>query len=169
MINRAVVNPTGDAFLPRRRILFAASIGLLLSAVARARPRKVTLDLVFFSYLDRPILDICIGKTDIGVSNAYPYTGRGTRVGMTFLTGPHTVSWRLDGPLGTPRNGELVVSRNKPALENIPKEAKYLAVHVYPDDTAEFIFTQYFPGLSPRGEAFHAEWEKRQNGGQPSR
>ncbi len=124
----------------------------------------VTLDVVLFSYLDRPIFDVLVGKRDVGIAGEYPRSGRGTMMGMQFQAGPQKVTWRLDGPEGTHRNGETVIAKNIPELKNIPATARYLAIHIYPDDTVEFIYTEHFPGLSERGEKFNAEWEKKNHG-----
>jgi hypothetical protein len=51
--------------------------------------------------------------------------------------GVQHVTWRLDGPEGTPRNGETVAAKNSPVLKDVPTGVKWLALHIYPDDTVE--------------------------------
>ena len=115
----------------------------------------VTLDVVLFSYLDRPIFEVIVGKHDVGVAGAYPYSGRGTMTGVQFSLGSQKITWRYTD------TGETIIAKNTPELKDIPPNARYLAIHIYPDNTVEFIFTEHFPGLSPRGEKFNAEWNRR--------
>ncbi|MES2017623.1 MAG: hypothetical protein V4484_14125 [Pseudomonadota bacterium] len=121
----------------------------------------ITIDVVLFSYLDRPIYDVYVGKREVGVAGPYPHNGRGTMAGVQFPKGPQSISWRLDGPEGTPGNGEKVTSKNAPVLDDVPAGARFLAIHINPDNTVDFIFTPHFPGLSPQGEKFHTAWEAR--------
>lgn len=51
-----------------------------------------------------------------------------------------------------PRNGETVTAKNIPDLKDVPENAEYLSVHIYPDDTVEFVFTEHVPHPTPRGE-----------------
>jgi hypothetical protein len=108
--------------------------------------------------LNRPIFDVFIdGKVGRG-SDAYPSTGGGMITGVSFDLGPKKVTWRLDGPEGTPRNGETVVNKNPLRLENIVQGAKYLGVHIYPDDTVELIASVSILGRTPRGIAMAQEY-----------
>ncbi|MQA36786.1 hypothetical protein [Rugamonas aquatica] len=111
---------------------------------------------VLFSYLDRPIFDVVVGNTDVGVSGVYPSTGGGTMSGARFSSGAQTVRWTLDGPRGTPRNGEVVHAQNHPELAPPSAGEHYLAVHIYPDNTVELIYSKNYPQLSPRGLQFAA-------------
>ena len=113
---------------------------------------KVVLNVVLFSYLDRPIFGVEIdGKADES-SGVYPNTGGGTTVGVEFMLGSKKVSWKLDGPEGAPRNGETVWNKNKLELKEVAPGAKYLAVHIYPDEMVELLTSAERPYFSARGE-----------------
>jgi hypothetical protein len=113
----------------------------------------VTLDVVTFNYLSRPIFDVYIGGEVGDSSMPYPETGGGTIVGVQLRLGAQKVSWRLDGKRGTPRNGETVVAKNVPLLQDVPSDAVFLGVHVYPDETVELIPTRHYPQPTARGQA----------------
>ncbi|MEO7577790.1 MAG: hypothetical protein ABIT83_09250 [Massilia sp.] len=121
----------------------------------------VTLDVVVFSYLDRPIFDVFIDGKVGESSGVYPETGGSTVAGVALDLGPKKVSWRLDGPKGTARNGDTVVAKNALSLAPPPPGSKYLGVHIYPDDTAELVASQFYPQPSKRGETEIARLEKR--------
>ena len=132
--------------------MVAMAAGILFMGARLARPRTVALSVCVYSYLDRPIFEILVdGKVD-EVSGAYPETGGGTITGVRFKLGPKRVTWRLSGPPGAPRNGETVESANQVALDDIVPGARYLAVHIYPDDTVELLTSVQRPRASPRGE-----------------
>ncbi len=106
----------------------------------------VTLDVVLFSYLDRPIFDVFInGKVGHG-SGVYPRTGGGTISGVQLPLGGQKVTWRYAD------TGETIVAKNVPELSDLSKDARYLAVYIYPDDTVELLTTPHYPRASPRGE-----------------
>jgi hypothetical protein len=149
----------------RRRAFCNGALGLFLLPAFNACEAKpmITLDVVLFSYLDRPIFDVLVGNRNIGVAGPFPHSGRGTMSGMQFTLGSQKVTWTLDGPEGMARNGEVVTAKNQPELKNIPPGARYLAVHIYPDDTVEFLFSEHFPGLSQQGEKSIAD-RKQRNG-----
>lgn len=116
---------------------FVAGLLMLWASACKARPKRVELNVVVYNYWDRPIFDVFVDGRWGGSSEEYPATGGGIIVGVMFELGPKTVSWRLDGPGGTPRNGETVVNKNPLSLSEVPKGAKYLGVHLYPDETVE--------------------------------
>lgn len=121
-----------------------------------------TFDVVLFSYLDRPIFDVRVDGFDIGVAGAYPNSGGGSMSGVSIKPGPHTVSWRLDGPAGTPGNGDTVHATHQPVLELAPSDHVHLGVHVYPDRTVEFVTSVHYPDLSVRGRSYDAAWKLQQ-------
>ena len=137
---------------PRRKILAALLVFIPMTACG-APKMSVTLDLVFFNYLDRPIFDAFVDGKGGDSARPYPATGGSTISGVTLALGPKKVSWRLDGPKGTPRNGEMVIARNTTELTGIPDDARYLAVHIYPDETVELIVTRHYPRASEKGIA----------------
>lgn len=59
---------------------------------------NVMLNVVLFSYLDRPIFDVRIDGAVGETSDAYPNTGKGVIAGVEFTLGPKKVTWKLDGP-----------------------------------------------------------------------
>lgn len=135
----------------RRRFLAASGCFLLVNA-CEAKSMKVVLNVVLFSYLDRPIFEVEIdGKADEN-SGVYPNTGGGTTVGVEFTLGPKKVSWKLDGPKGAPRTGETVRNKNKLELNEVVPGARYLAVHIYPDETVELLTSVARPYFSARGQ-----------------
>lgn len=146
--------------MPQRRALLAAACGLLLP-FAEAKTMKVALSVVLFSYLDRPIFDAFIDGKAGQSSGVYPYTGGGAITNVTLELGPKKVSWRLGGPQGMPRNGETVFNKNPLMLSSVVAGAKYLAIHIYPDDTVELITTVHFPEVSTRGQGEIARLEQQ--------
>lgn len=138
--------------LPGRRTLLAAACGLLLLPSCEAKTMKAVLNVVLFSYLDRPIFDAFIDGKAGQSSGVYPYTGGATITNVALELGPKKVSWRLGGPAGMARNGETVVNKNPLALNSVVAGAKYLAIHIYPDDTVELITSVHFPEVSARGQ-----------------
>lgn len=144
-----------------RRQVLVVSMGALLLSACDAQPIAVSLDVVLFSYLDRPIFDVYLNREDIGIAGPWPYSGRGTMTGVQVPLGLQKISWRLDGPKGTPRNGETVVARNLLSLKDVPGNASFLGVHIYADDTVELIPSEHFPGLSTRGLELDSHWKRR--------
>ena len=112
---------------------------------------NVTLDIVFFNYLDRPIFDAFVDGKGGDSSYPYPETGGSTITGVTLSTGPKKVTWRLDGPTGAARNGETVTAKNTPVLPDVSGGARYLAVHIYPDETVELVVTRHYPRATEKG------------------
>lgn len=121
----------------------------------------VTLDVVLFSYIDRPIFDAFINGKAGQSSFGLPAVGGGTIVGVQLPIGPQKVTWRLGGPEGMARNGETVTAKNIPELKDVPRNARYLAIHIYPDDTVELLTSEHYPQPSPRGETEIQKWEKK--------
>ncbi|EEF23828.1 conserved hypothetical protein, partial [Ricinus communis] len=115
-----------------------------------ATAMNVALNMVVFSYLDRPIFDIFVDGKGGDSSGPYPQTGGSTISGVTFKVGPQKVSWVLGGPPGTPHNGETVTAKNVPVLQPV-EGARYLALHIYKDSTVELITSKFYPDESPRG------------------
>ncbi|MBP1202830.1 hypothetical protein JOD97_000844 [Duganella sp. 1411] len=138
----------------KRRNLMLAACGFLLLNACEAKDMRVVLDLVVFNYLDRPIFAVNVDGIGYEVSGAYPETGKTTTTGFALKLGPKIVTWKLDGPKGAPRIGERV--HNKNALElsqnQIVPGAKFISVHIYPDDTVELITSVNFPHATARGE-----------------
>jgi hypothetical protein len=154
------------SIITRRKILGSlAGLSLLYPLVACGKgnlfmSKEITLDVVLYSYLNRPIFDVLLNDGDIGVANAYG--GGGVMTGVAIPFGHQTLTWRLGGPRGMAHNGETVVVKNSLNLtkDQIPPKAEYLGVHIYPDGTAELTFSQYIPEISPRGQKILDEVRK---------
>lgn len=132
-------------------------LGMLAPMIACGSGRKnvkneVFLNVVAHSYIDRPIIDIHFNGEDLGVSS--PFGGTGTITGVRVPFGVQKLTWRLDGPKGTPRNGETVTAKNQLIVreQDITPDTRYIGLHLYQDETAEITFAQYIPELSARGE-----------------
>lgn len=145
----------------RRRALCGAVLTIVFISACDGATMTATYDVVIFTYLTRPIFDVYVGKTELGAAGEYPYNGRATTMGVTFPIGPQTITWALDGPEGAPDLGKKITAKNRPEIRPNEPGAHYLAVHIYPDETVEFVFSKNFPRLSTRGEQFDAEWEKK--------
>ncbi|MEH6434569.1 hypothetical protein [Massilia sp. DD77] len=138
---------------PWRRRMVMAGVALLTISACKANPMTVTLDVVYFNYLNRPIFDAFVDGKAGDRASAYPATGGSTITGVRLALGPKRVTWRLDGPAGSPRLGETVTARNQPALLEVPGDAVFLGVHIYPDETVELIPTHHYPRMTEKGEA----------------
>ncbi|GGY96321.1 hypothetical protein ACFFTM_13275 [Pseudoduganella plicata] len=114
------------------------------------------LDVEMFSYIDRVVTDIIFNGTDLGVMNRFGGTGTITGVRVPF--GVQSLHWTLDGPEGTPRNGEIVQVRNAVQItrEGVPPGTQCLGIHLYPDDTIEITFAESIPERTDRGRQITA-------------
>lgn len=115
------------------------------------------LDVVLYSFIPRPIFDIFLSGNDLGVADPYGGTSIVTSVPLRY--GQQTLTWRLDGPEGTPGNGDTVKLKNTIEIkpEQIRENTYYMGIYLYPDSTAEVVFTEHIPGNSKRGEAIYKE------------
>ena len=92
--------------------------------------------------------------TDFGMAPAQGFYGsNAVMVAQVITLGPQKVTWRLDGPEGMARNGETVTAKNIPEIKEIPAGVKWLALHIYDDDTVEIAFSKGSPDelSTPRG------------------
>ena len=153
-----VLKYTSDRFTGRRKILKKLiGLSLLHPLVACEKgelfmKKEIVLSVVLYSYLARPIFDIYLNRIDLGVANSYG--GTGIVSGVTIPIGPQTLTWRLGGPEGMARNGEIDSIKNSLMLthEQIQVDTRYLGVHIYPDNTAELSFSEHIPDTTPRGD-----------------
>jgi hypothetical protein len=118
--------------------------------------KEIVLDVVLYSYLNRPIFDIYLNGTDLGVANSYGGTGIVTSVSVPL--GSQTLTWRDAG------SGETFAVKNSLNLaqNQITPGSHYLGVHIYPDHTAEFTFSEHMPETTPRGH--HIIEESKRHG-----
>ena len=140
-----------------RRVFVAALGSLFLINACETKSMSVTLHVVLFSYLDRPIFDVEIDGSVGETSAAYPNTGKGVIAGVALTLGVKKVTWRLDGPDGAPRNGETVVNKNHLELNELAPGAEYLGLHIYPDETVEFTTSVRRPDFTERGMSLAAK------------
>ena len=108
--------------------------------------KTVTLDLVLYSYLPRPIFDVFVNRKGGDSSGVYPETGGSTISGVVIPIGPQRVTWRWS------ETGETVAAKNVPTLVDVAPDAKFVSLHIYPDETVEFLTSRHYPRPSPRGE-----------------
>ena len=154
---------TGLAISRRRRVVQLLALGSFFTPLIACRPRGETvqnytiLDVEMFSYIDRVIGDIMFNGTGLGVMNRYG--GTGTITGVQIPFGIQTLTWMLDGPEGTPRNGEHMKIRNTLIItpQQIPKGTEAIGLHLYPDDTAEVTFAESIPHRTERGQKILSE------------
>ncbi|WP_143745649.1 hypothetical protein [Massilia sp. KIM] len=144
----------------RRRILHMTMMFPFFSS-CKAAPMTVVLDVVLFNYLDRAIFDVFIDGKAAALSTPYPHTGGGTISGVRLQLGPKTVTWRLGGPEGMPRNGETVAAKNRLELTSLPPNAEFLAVHIYPGDIVELIPSVHYPQETEKGVAMSMKAKRR--------
>lgn len=149
------MNSADDDIAPkanRRLVLSLLGMGLLAPLCACGKRKETNLSVVMYSYMTRPIIDVIFNGEDLGVSGPYGTTGIVTGVHIPF--GPQTLRWRLDGPEGTPNNGDTIHVKNVLALssDQVSPATRYLGLHIYPDFTAEIILCDDMPDVSPRGE-----------------
>jgi hypothetical protein len=154
---KSVTDEAGSVLTRRRDALRLLALGCLMPLSAcgqgeRKMRKEIVLDVEMFSYVDHVLTDIVFNGTGLGVMNRYG--GTGTIVGVSIPFGVQTLAWTLDGPKGTPRNGERVRIKNSLVItpEQIPPGTNYLGLHLYPDDTAEVTFSDQIPERTTRGK-----------------
>jgi hypothetical protein len=148
-------------FSHSRRCICWGGISLLFISACESKPMTVNLDVVLFSYIDRPVFEVFINGDAGSSSRGMPAVGGGTIAGVSIPLGPQKVTWTLDGPEGMARNGEKVNAKNSLELKDVPQNHRYLAIHIYPDDTVELITTVHYPRPSERGEIEITKWEAK--------
>lgn len=121
--------------------------------------KQVVMDVVVFNYLDRPIFDVYLNGKMIGGSASLsdsPYGQFSTVAGVAIPLGQQTLTWRDAG------SGKIFTVKNLLALtpEKIPSNAHSLGVHIYPDDTAELIFSQDVLEQSKRGLSYAKKFQR---------
>jgi hypothetical protein len=126
----------------RRKFLIWAPLATFLPK-CDVKKMKVFLNISLFSDLDRPIFDVIMNGTDFGgaLGNSF-YGSNAVMMDQPITLGKQLVTWRLDGPEGTPGNGDTVVAKNVPVLQNISSDIKSLALHIYSDETVEIILSK---------------------------
>jgi hypothetical protein len=146
----------------RRKIVCSVvGIGMLqvLAACGKAGLlASVAVDVVVFSYLDHAIFDVYLDGAMIGGSASLPdspYGQFGTVAGVAISPESRVLTWRHAG------TGEMSTAKNpvKTNFDTIAFRPQSLGVHIYPDNTAEFIFTADVLEQSPRGKAYAKKFQ----------
>ena len=133
--------------MTRRQLLLCGAALVPLSACEAKPMTQITVDISVVDYFKRPIFDVFVNGRDFG-GGAGVNGLNSIELGASVKLGHQKVTWRLGGPEGMARNGETVNAKNIPVLNaaDIPKGVKWLALHIYPDDTVEFTFSKGTPG-----------------------
>jgi hypothetical protein len=155
-----------EYFVPSRRTICCVGLGAFFISACEAKPVKTRINISFFSYVNRPIFDVYMNGTDFGMAPAQGFYGSNSvMVAQVITLGPQKVTWRLDGPKGMARNGETVTAKNTPEIKEIPPGVKWLALHIYEDDTVEIAFSKGSPDelSTARGKKI-IEAAERKNG-----
>lgn len=141
------------ATLTRRQVLQASCLLMLPTLSACGKSGGTVLDVVLYSFIPRPIFDIFLSGHPLGVASPYGGTSIVTSVWLPY--GAQKLTWRLDGPEGTEGNGDTVSLKNSIVIQpqQIPKDSIYMGIYLYPDNTAEVVFSKHIPGNSKRGES----------------
>src|SRR5690349_7496067 len=125
----------------RRKVLSnLAGLSLLYPLAACGKgnllmKKEVVMDVVVFHYTNRPIFEVLLNNRVDGGGPPYG-GGNAIVVGVTIPLGPQSLTWRDAG------SGKTFTVTNSLNLEReqIPADAAYLAIHIYPDGTAELTF-----------------------------
>ena len=154
----------------RRTLLQLGAAGLIYPIVTQARgffsmKKEIMVDVLVFNYLNRPIFDVYLNGAMVGASASLsdsPYGQFGTVAGVTVQNGPQKLTWRLSGPGGMPHNGDTVAATNaiNVSVAELPKRTETLGVHIYPDYTAELVFSDEMAHQSPRGMTYAKKYQK---------
>lgn len=150
-------------FATLKKYAMQAACGLALSFVAVSasalEPLQRGVDVVLFNYMDQQVFDVTLGETRVGSAGRFPYSGRRTKVGARLTEGAQTVTWRI--PASDGGSSQTVAARNRPSPGERAREARFLAVHIYPDASVELKYSENFPTYSERGARISAEYEQR--------
>lgn len=142
---------------PRRTICIGA-LGLIFLSACEAKPMNAYLNISIFSYLDKPIFDVYVNKTDFGEAPAQGFYGsNAVMLNQPITLGPQKVTWRFAD------TGKTVTAKNTPELKEIPSGVKWIALHIYADDTVELAFSKGTPDelSTVRGQKIIEAWEKK--------
>lgn len=125
--------------------------------MAASKDDVIYMDVALFSYLDRPIFDVFLNGSDIGVAAGQPHWGEayGLMTGVPVHLGSQTITWRFAD------TGETVTAKNKPLLTRPDPKFHYLGVHIYPDNTVELIPEEFWPEKTEKGEEINRQWEAK--------
>ena len=140
----------------RRRLghaVFAIMLSLPLGACAE---KEMNLDVVVFNYWPQAINDVTLNGNWIGAGFGGfgpGGTGGSTVIGVPIKLGRQQIRWVLSGGEGALRPGEETILLATAELKKVPRDAKYLAIYIYPDETVEVATSHFYPDDSKKGEA----------------
>jgi hypothetical protein len=159
-MEKLIANKIESRLSRRRGALGLLGLGLLMPLAACGQGGKkmrdyAVLDVEMFSYVDRVIVDIIFDGTDLGVMNKYGGTGLITGVRIPF--GVQTLTYTLGGPAGVIRENKKIKNALVVSPEQIPTDAQYVGLHLYPDNTAEVTFSESMPERTIRGRKIMAD------------
>jgi hypothetical protein len=157
-----------SVFIRRQILCGLASLSLLYPLAACGEgthkgsalmSKQVVVNVVVFNYLNIPIFDVYLDGKMIGGSASLsdsPYGQFSTVAGVSIPLGSQTLTWRDAG------SGKTFTVKNALTLtpEQIPSDASSLGVHIYPDNTAELIFSKDVLEQSKRGLGYAKEFQK---------
>ncbi len=140
-------------FMPqsKRRMLFnLIGAAMLQPLVACGTPNEYGFSVLVRNFQDRTMLDLRVNGKDIGIAWALGMSG--VVGGVPISMGPQNITWRLDGAPGT-SNGATVAMKNVLIVKesDIPKDAVYLGIYIYPDNTVEYQFSEHLPRNTEKG------------------
>lgn len=127
---------------------------LSLSVLAGCATTSANLTVVVYNYWPRAIADVSInGQYAGGSFGAYGPGGTGAKMvtGVPVTVGEQKIEWLLDGGKKQSRLGEKISATA--VLKEIPKDAKILAIHIYPDETVFVETAEWLPDEKPPGYA----------------
>ena len=79
-------------------------------------------------------------------------TGGKTVSGVPIQLGTQEIKWALSGGEHQPRLGEIIV--RKAELKALPRDHRFLAIYIYPDETVEVATSVHYPEDSKKGEEY---------------
>lgn len=149
------------SIVTRRKVLGSlAGLSLLYPLFACGKgnssaTKEIVVDVVVFNYTSHPIFEVLLNHKIDGGAAAYD-GGRAIVVGVTVPLGKQNLTWRDAG------SGKTFASKNSLVLtsEKIPANARYMAIHIYQDETSELTFSRYLPDPTPRGQKILDEAQK---------
>lgn len=119
---------------------------------------RVYLNISMVSYLGRPIFDVFMNGTDFGEAPPQGFYGTNAiMLNQAITLGAQKIMWRWAD------SGETVTAKNVPVLNEIPPGVKWLALHIYDDETVELALSKGSPDEleTARGKKIIEAWEKK--------
>lgn len=145
-----------------KKVLLRAVVGVTIGFVAQGASAQESMhrpiDVVLFNYHNEQIFDVTVGGVRVGSAGRFPYSGRRTKVGAHLNDGAQQVTWRI--PATDSSEARNVTARNAPVLTGRTRDSRFMAVHVYPDDSVDIKFSDAFPVYTARGQAISDQYDR---------